>query len=125
MTKCPHCGCENDINNVICLNCGSYLEISTIKNKNVGLSLFLAAVLPGIAYFYLEQYYRGILYFSLLFSVIFSLALFTAFYGPNRIIEEIYINSVFSSFICLYILQIYDVIKRTKLINDGIIRFKL
>ena len=88
------------------------------------ISILLAIFLPGISYFYIEQWYSGILFLLLIPLIFISYAVIAAFYSTTyNISSEIGVYLVVLTWFVLYIFQIYKVIKLTKLINQGIIRF--
>ena len=132
MIKCPRCGFHNQNNDKYCIYCGFKLisnldnasDKTVIKQKNMVISILLAIFLPGISYFYIEQWYSGILFLLLIPLIFISYSVIAAFYSTTyNISSEIGVYLVMLTWLVLYIFQIYKVIKLTKLINQGIIRF--
>lgn len=121
MNICPICGCENSDENINCSACGSKLvSVSSdseytklIQSKNSNLAIILSVILPGFSYFYLKQWYKGILFF-LLFPLLFVFySLIYAFYrqiGPLKV-DYVALLLMITYFV-LYVLQIIDIIKQ-------------
>ncbi len=141
MLRCSNCGFKNDENCKYCQNCGlSLIKDNTEnldrndvknnkdkfkqKNKKIEISALLAIFLPGISYFYLEQWYRGILFFLFFPILFFYMAIKAAVYTmvyPISINETAYIIVIIS--LIVYVIQIYDIIQLTRKINNGDILF--
>lgn len=135
MIRCLRCGTNCDDNLRYCPNCGNDLTASGFagdiqsdyhrKNKRLEIALLLSIFLPGISYFYLELWYRGILFY--LSYVLFFLILgiksgFYYTYGNNLNVDYISMLILFI-YLLVYVFQVIDVIKRTNMINNAQIRF--
>ncbi|MDO5825830.1 MAG: zinc ribbon domain-containing protein [Methanosphaera sp.] len=135
MHRCLRCSTQCDDNVRYCPNCGSNLAIDDMKStvqrqyrtkiKRLEIALLLSIFLPGISYFYLELWYRGVLFY--LSYVIFFLVL-----GLKSGLYQSYAHNVNSTHIAMliiaiyfliYVFQVIDVIKRTNMINEGKIIF--
>lgn len=125
MTKCPICGYENPKENTTCTYCGSSLFNERSNNnpfdkpRNMAVSIILAIFLPGISYFYLKQWYKG-LYLILLFPILMFVYPFVG--GMYISIYPISISLITGllliTYLLLYLLQIYDIIQQTKILNN-------
>ncbi len=126
MSKCPICSQENSEYNTYCLNCGFKLnnKVKNKKSKSYETSLILSIVLPGISYFYLEQWYRGFLFYVVCGAFFFVSAVFSVLYDIIYPFDtEIIAIMIIVFYILCYLYQIYDVHRLTKLINLGEITF--
>ncbi len=126
MAKCPICSQENSDYNTFCLNCGFRLNTTNRKRKSKSheASLILSIFLPGISYFYLEQWYRGLLFFVSIFGFFFATSIFAILYDGIYNLDDLVITYMLIVFYAgLYIYQIYDIHRITKLINVGEITF--
>lgn len=125
MVKCSTCDFENPDDNTYCIRCGSKIikhEKTSADVKTLEVSIILAIFLPGISYFYLKQWRRGILFFLVFPIMLFNFAFIAGFYTMTYTLDVFIITVLLIiSFSVLYLVQIYDVVKITKLINRGVI----
>ncbi|MBQ6443362.1 MAG: hypothetical protein IJJ11_01635 [Methanosphaera sp.] len=135
MIRCLRCAtnCDDDLK--YCPNCGNNLMTNNsanniqsnyqIKNKRLEIALLLSIFLPGISYFYLELWYRGILFYLsyVLFFIILGIKSgFYYTYGNTLNVNHISMLILFI-YLLVYVFQVIDVIKRTNMINNAQIRF--
>lgn len=135
MIRCLRCSTDCDDNLSYCPNCGNNLMTNNltnviqenyhVKNKRLEIALLLSIFLPGISYFYLELWYRGVLFYLsyILFFLILGIKSgFYYTYGNNLNVNYISML-ILGIYLLVYIFQVIDVIKRTNMINEGQIRF--
>jgi len=131
MKKCLKCGSNVEDENRFCQYCGYELtdDINGFPNiickeKRMEISVLLAIFLPGISYFYLGLFKRGILYLLSFMILFLVLAIKSGFYTNiaqinTQILAIVYIIVC----LCIYAYQIMDVVEKTKMINNKYIRF--
>lgn len=125
MVKCLNCGetSENDAN--YCSYCGSNITSDinyniSRKQKNQDVSLLLAIILPGISYFYLGLWKRGILYYSSFILIFIVVAVKAGFYNNIELINtQVLLLTILIFFLLVYVYQIFDVVRKTMMINNS------
>ena len=131
MKKCLKCGSNIEDESRFCQYCGYELtadfnEFPNIicKEKRMEISLLLAIFLPGISYFYLGLFKRGILYLLSFMILFLVLAIKSGFYtNISQINTQVLAILYIIVGLCIYVYQIIDVIEKTKMINNKYIRF--
>lgn len=133
MVRCLRCATECADHIRYCPICGNDLTSNNShiqktyqrKSKRLEVALLLSIFLPGISYFYLELWYRGVLFYLSYILFFLVLGIKSGFYYTyNHTLNADYISMlILIVYFLVYVFQVIDIIRRTNMINEGKIRF--